>query len=137
MKKYIENNYAGKQIACCRTAQEVVHDHMKGLDHEEVWIIHLTNANTVISAEMIAMGTLSQTSIDCRTVLRAALLQNAAAIILAHNHPSGLPLPGQSDIKFTGELRAACNLMNIKLLDHIILADDSFFSFAQEQTLKY
>ncbi len=137
MKKYIDNDYAGKQIACCRTAQEVVHDHMKGLDHEEVWIIHLTNANTVISAEMVAMGTLSQTSVDCRTVLRAALLQNAAAIILAHNHPSGLPLPGQSDIKFTGELRAACSLMNIKLLDHIILADDSFFSFAQEQTLKY
>ena len=137
MKKYINDEHAGKQITCSRMAQQVIHDQMVDLDHEEVWIIHLTNANTVISAEMIAMGTLNQTSIDCRTVLRAALLQNAAAIILAHNHPSGLPTPGRSDIKFTGELRAACRLMNIKLLDHIIMAKDSFFSFAQEETLKY
>lgn len=137
MKKYIEDRYAGKQIACCRTAQEVVHDRLVDLDHEEIWIIHLTNANTVIAAEMISMGTLSEASIDCRTVLRAALLQNAAAIILAHNHPSGVPAPGRADIKFTGELRAACSLMNIKLLDHIVMAKDSFFSFSESTTIKY
>ena len=133
----VEEKHAGRQIADCRMAQEVIHDQMVDLDHEEVWIIHLNGANKVISTEMISRGTLSQTSVDCRTVLRAALLRNAAAIIIAHNHPSGVPLPGKADIKFTGDLRAACSLMDIKLLDHIIVANDSFFSFAQEQTLKY
>ena len=136
MKRYIRDEFAGRQIGNSRMAHEVIHDHMKDLDHEEVWVIHLTNANTVISAEMIAMGTLNETAVDSRTVLRAALLQNAASIILAHNHPSGMPQPGQADIMFTERLKAACNLMEIKLLDHIVTAGDSFFSFAEETTFK-
>lgn len=137
MKKYIEEKFAGKQITGCKAAQEVIRDSLSDLDHEEVWIIHLTMANTVISTEMISMGTLCESSVDCRTIMRAALLQNAGAIILAHNHPSGVPLPGQADIHFTKELKAACRLMDIRFLDHIIIAKDSFFSFAQEQTLKF
>ena len=137
MKKYIEDKFAGRQIACSRTAQEVVHDHMADLDHEEVWVIHLTRVNSVIAAEMISMGTLSETSVDCRTVLRSAPLQNAAAIIIAHNHPSGRPEPSASDIQFTQQLRKACSVMDVKLLDHLVMAKDSFFSFAEEKTIKY
>lgn len=137
MKKYIEERYAGEKITGCQMAQRVIHDQMVDLDHEEVWIIHLTNASTVICAQMIAMGTLSETSVDCRTILRAVLLQNAASIILAHNHPSGVPLPSKSDRQFTHELKIACSLMDIQLVDHIIIAKDSYYSFAQEETIKY
>ena len=137
IQKQMNIEFAGQQVTGCHMAQRVIHDQMVDLDHEEVWIIHLTGANTVISTEMISRGTLNQTSIDCRTVLRAALLQNAAAIIIAHNHPSGIPLPGRADIQFTGELKAACSLLDIRLLDNIIIAKDSFYSFAQEQTIKY
>ena len=79
----------------------------------------------------------NETSVDCRTVLRSVLLQNAASFVIAHNHPSGEPRPSVSDIKFTSQLKKACDLMDIKLLDHIVLSNKSFFSFAEEQTLKY
>lgn len=133
----VEEEYAGRRIADCRMAQEVIHDKLVELDHEEVWVVFLTTNNKVISAEMISKGTLTYTAVDCRTVLRAALLHNAGAIIIAHNHPSGVAKPGLADITFTGKLKSACSLMDIKLLDHIIIAKDSFFSFSQDQTLKY
>lgn len=80
------------------------------------------------------MGTLTQTSIDNRTVIRRALLNNAAGIILLHNHPSGNPQPSQSDIQFTSGMKKACDLMDIQFLDHIIFTDVDFFSFSEEKT---
>lgn len=137
MKKYIEDKFAGKHISGFRAAQEVVHDYIADLDHEEVWIIHLTSINTVIAAEMVSMGTLTESSVDCRTILRAALLQNAASIVIAHNHPSGNPEPSASDIKFTAKLNDACKLMDINLLDHVILASKSCYSFEQCKSYNY
>ena len=134
---HIEEKYVGQYIADCRMAQEIIHDQMVELDHEEVWVVFLTTNNKVLSAELISKGTLTHTAVDCRTVLRAALLHNAGAIIIAHNHPSGVPKPGLADVTFTGKLKSACSLMDIKLLDHIIIGKDSFFSFSQDQTLKY
>lgn len=137
MKTYIEDKHAGKLIASGRAAQEVVHDQLADLDHEEVWVIHLTSAHTVIAAEMVSMGTLSETAVDCKRILRAALLQNARAIIVTHNHPSGNPEPGKEDLAWTIQLRRACDIMNIDLLDHVILSKDRFFSFSQNKSLKY
>lgn len=137
MKTYIEDKHAGKLIASGRAAQEVVHDQLADLDHEEVWVIHLTSAHTVIAAEMVSMGTLTETSIDCKRVLRAALLQNAAAIIISHNHPSGNPEPGSADLEWTMKLRRACDIMDIDLLDHVILSKDKFFSFNMEKAYYY
>lgn len=108
--------------------------HLKGLDHEEVWLVYLTSAGGFITSEMVSKGTLSQTSIDCRTILRQALLNNAAGIIILHNHPSGNPLPSPADIRFTQRLRKACSIMEIGLLDHIIVAEKGFYSFAEEKT---
>lgn len=114
-----------------------VRNWMCQLDHEEVWAVFLTGNNSVICDMMLSKGTLTQTSIDCRTVLRNALLVNAASLILLHNHPSGTPLPSVSDINFTNQLRKVCALMDILLLDHIIITADTFYSFAEESTLKY
>ena len=96
-----------------------VHDWMSRLDHEEVWAVFLTGNLSIICEMMLSKGTLTQTSIDSRTVVRNALLVNASALILLHNHPSGSPLPSISDITFTGQLKKACSFMDIKLLDHI------------------
>lgn len=123
-------------VSNCRTAHHIVQEQMTGLDHEEVWGLFLTTGNQVIATEMLSKGTLTQTSIDCRTVLRRALLLNAGAVILFHNHPSGNPTPSVADIIFTKDLRAACDLMNIKMLDHIVTANNSFYSFADEKTIK-
>ena len=79
---------------------------------------------------MITKGTLTSTLLDARTILRRALLNNAAAIILTHNHPSGNPAPSNSDIKMTSDIKEACHLMSITLIDHLIISTDSYFSFA-------
>ena len=126
-----------QQITDCRAAERVLHDNLSGLDHEEVWCIFLARDNTVIAKEMVSMGTLTQTSIDNRTVIRWALLNNAAGIIILHNHPSGTSRPSQHDIFFTNKLRQACVLMDIKLEDHIIVGEDDFYSFLMERSYRY
>ena len=78
-------------ITNAKSAEAILHDRMSTLDHEEVWAVFLDLRASVIDKKMLSMGTLSQTSIDCRTVLRNALLVNAASLILLHNHPSGDP----------------------------------------------
>ena len=123
-----------QQVKDCMAAERVMRRHFNGLDHEEVWCIFLTSANTVITKEMLSKGTLTKTIIDNRTVMRRALLNNAAAIILLHNHPSGNPMPSPDDIRFTSGLKKACDLMGINLLDHIIIADGEFFSFSEDRT---
>ena len=117
-----------------KMVEEMVHENLYGLDHEQVWIIFLTTTNTLIAKEMISMGTLNYTAIDNRTILRRVLLNNAAGFILIHNHPSGNPQPSQQDIKMTEKLKKACELMDVKLVDHVIFTDDAFFSFSEDHT---
>ena len=124
-------------ISCSRKAESIVHNDLCNLDHEEAWGLFLTRQNTLISIEMLSKGTLDATSLDSRTVLRRALLNNAGGIILLHNHPSGNPMPSKSDIDFTDKLHKACDLMGIGLLDHIIVSGDSFYSFSEEATHNY
>lgn len=108
--------------------------HMKGLDHEELWVIFLTRANYVIHKEMISLGGLSATVVDPRLVVRKALDKRACGIIMVHNHPSGNPLPGKEDLEQTAGMRKAMATFDITLLDHIIICDDRFYSFAEEST---
>ena len=98
-------------ITNANTEEAVLHDHMHDLDQEEVWAVYLDLRAKVIDQQMLSKGTLTQTSIDCRTVLRDALLVNASSLILLHNHPSGDPRPSVQDINFTDRLRKACSLM--------------------------
>ena len=123
------------RITDCRAAEKSLHDNLTGLDHEEVWCVFLTSDKTVISIEMVSMGTLTSTSIDNRTVIKRALMNNAHGIIILHNHPSGNPLPSAQDISFTAGLKIACNIMDIQLLDHIICSERGFFSFSEERII--
>ena len=120
-----------------QAAEAILHDRMQALDHEEVWAVFLDRKAKVIDQQMLSKGTLSQTAIDCRTVLRNALLVNAASVILLHNHPSGDPRPSAQDIHFTERLNKACSLMDIRLLDHIVIGDKGFFSFADETIINF
>ena len=120
-----------------RAAEAIIHDKMQTLDHEEVWAIFLDRRARVIEMQMLSKGTLSQTAIDCRTVLRNALLVNAASVILLHNHPSGDPRPSVQDVNFTAKLKRACSLLDVLLVDHIVLGEESFYSFADDTTTNY
>lgn len=107
--------------------------YLTGLDHEEFWTIFLNRANYVIHKEMISLGGSSATVVDSKLVVRKALEKRASAMIMVHNHPSGNPRPGQCDLTETERMKKAANTFDIALLDHIIICDDCFFSFADDR----
>ena len=105
---------------------------LRGLKHEECWVVFLNRANYVIGREKISSGGLDSTVIDVRHILRKALELLASGLVLIHNHPSGNPRPGISDIRCTETLKKAVSAFDISLVDHIIVADDSYYSFSDE-----
>ena len=109
---------------------------MRNLDHEECWAVFLNRRNHVLSKQMICSGSLENTLIDTRRIIKFAIEKQAGSIILVHNHPSGTTMPSDSDIRQTDIVRKALSVMEINLLDHIIIAGDSFFSFAQEKVFE-
>lgn len=123
-------------VISSRAAEQLLHENLSSLDHEEVWSIYLTCHAGLIGTEMISKGTLDKTAIDCRTVLRQVLLKNAAGIILLHNHPGGNARPSSADIRFTRDLRQACDIMGIRFVDHIIVGKNSYYSFIEERLQK-
>lgn len=115
-----------------KAAARLLAPYLRVLDHEECWALFLNRRNRPLGKEMIGAGGLNDTPIDSRVVTRLALEKKATGVILFHNHPSGAPEPGESDIRQTASIRKGLASMNIALLDHIIIAGDTFFSFAEE-----
>jgi len=107
---------------------------LKNLDHEECWVLFLNRANFLISKEMISSGSLDCTPLDTQRILKRGIEKQCRHIILVHNHPSGSPLPGEADIRQTERVRKALALVGISLLDHVVVAEGSFFSFSEERT---
>jgi len=108
---------------------------MRGLQHEECWIFYLARNNRIISKEMLSVGGQHETVADVRIVVRRAIDTLASAVIIAHNHPSGDPTPGQADITLTRTLKRALETFDIPLLDHVVIADGKYYSFSEERTL--
>ena len=106
---------------------------LKNLDHEECWVLFLNRANFLIGKELISSGSLESTPLDSQKILRRGIEKQCRHIILVHNHPSGQPRPGEADIRQTDRLRKALALMGITLMDHIVVAEDAFYSFAEER----
>jgi len=104
-------------------------------DRECIVAIHLDCKNKINSVETISVGTLNSTLTHPREVFKGAILANAAAIILGHNHPSGNPTPSQEDITLTRRLAEAGRILGIEVLDHIILGDDDWVSLKAKQLL--
>ena len=106
------------------------------LDHEECWILHLNKSNRLIHKELITTGGLDSTIIDNRIILRKAIERKSTGIILVHNHPSGNALPSPADITQTRSLHKALKTCDISLLDHVIIAAGSYYSFADEEVVQ-
>lgn len=99
-------------------------------------VLLLNNSNKIIGYTTISEGGLTSTIVDVRMILQTALVSNATSIILTHNHPSGNPRPSGHDDNLTKKIKSACELMDIRLLDHIIVTPyDSFFSYCDEGRL--
>ena len=116
-----------------RTAYRLMIPVMKGLKHEEFWLILLNRANYVLRKEMVSRGGISSTVVDSKLIVKRALDTHATGVILVHNHPSGNPRPGREDLVQTKDIKKALGTFDISLVDHIIVCDDSLFSFADEE----
>lgn len=105
------------------------------LDHEEFWVVFLNRANHVLGSERLFAGGLAGTVTDVRVLFRRALEMKAGALIVAHNHPGTSLLPSEQDRAVTENIRAAGNLLDILLYDHLIIAGNNYYSFADEGIL--
>lgn len=102
------------------------------LPHEEFWLLILNRANLVIKKELISRGGVSGTVVDTKIIFKAAVENYACSIIVCHNHPSGNLKPSEADIRITKNIKDAGKLMEIPLLDHLIITENGFYSFADE-----
>jgi len=109
---------------------------LKGLDHEECWVLYLNRANKLLQKEMLTSGSLETTVIDSKRILRHAIEKQASSVILVHNHPSGSPLPSEADRRQTDILHKALSVVEIQLLDHVIVSEDCYFSFNESHVCK-
>jgi DNA repair protein RadC len=102
------------------------------LEHEQFWCLWLNSQHSLIMAEEISRGTLNQTAVYPRELVKRALQVNAAAVIVAHNHPTGTLQPSTADKQMTDQLKAALGLIDIRVLDHLIVAGTDAVSFVEK-----
>lgn len=124
-----------KKINSSASVFELMQPEIGELPHEEFWIIYLNNSNKVIEKHPLSKGGITGTLVDVRLVLKKALELGATSLILTHNHPSGNLNPSTSDKQLTQKLKTAGESLDIKILDHIIVTEKSYFSFADEGLL--
>ncbi|MBL4560083.1 MAG: DNA repair protein RadC [Labilibaculum sp.] len=120
------------KITCSNDAFEIISPYVENLGHEEFWVIFLNQANKIVEIKNVSSGGITGTVFDIRLVFKDALLLQATNLILCHNHPSGSLQPSNADKDVTSRASEAGKLMNISVLDHLIIADNQFFSFADE-----
>lgn len=120
------------KIQQSKDAYSVFYSYLAGLNVEETWVLLLDRSNKVIAPLLVSRGGISGTVVDIRLILREALNRYASGIILGHNHPSGNCVPSSQDRQITRKLKDAAQLMDINLLDHLIVCDRVFYSFADE-----
>lgn len=108
---------------------------MADLNHEQFWVLLLNRANMVLAKKLISQGGLTATVADPKLIFKSALENDACHIILAHNHPSGNTQPSQSDIDLTKRLKDGGKIIEIEILDHIIIGNNHYYSFADENKM--
>jgi DNA repair protein RadC len=118
------------QIKCSGDVADIFQPLLADLSYEEFWILFLNRSNRVINRMKLSQGGISGTVTDVRLIMKKAIEYLASGIIVCHNHPSGNLNPSESDSKITQKIKDAGNLMDIQLLDHLIISDKDFYSFA-------
>lgn len=117
-------------VRSSRDIFDTIHPLLGDLQHEEFWVIYLNKGNRIIDKERVSAGGVSGTVVDVKIILKQALQKLSSGIILAHNHPSGNLQPSDADISVTRKLKEAAKLMEIAVLDHLIIGENDYYSFA-------
>jgi DNA repair protein RadC len=123
------------QITNSKALYDILKPQMVDLPHEEFWVIYLNKANKILSIETISKGGVAGTVADVKIIFKKGIELLASSIVLAHNHPSGNLKPSSADLSLTKKMRETGKIMEIDVIDHIIVADTGYYSFADEGTL--
>ena len=134
-RRRVEEGLVLSKITSSKAVFELMQPLISELTHEEFWVLYLNNANKVIYKAQISKGGITGTVVDSRVVFKIAFEHNATAIILSHNHPSGKLVASQADIQLTKNLQQAGKTLEIHVLDHVIVSEYGYFSFADEGML--
>lgn len=124
----------GEQVTSSMAVKEMLREESRA-DRECFWVLHLNTKNKIIEKELVSMGSLNASLIHPREVFRKAVVNNSSRLILAHNHPGGDPSPSQEDDIITKRLKSAGTILGIEVLDHIVLGNDSYYSYADKGRL--
>ncbi len=125
----------GGALTSPKQVSEYLTHQLRDQDREIFAVIYLDNRHRVIHYDQLFYGTLNGASVHPREVVKSVLLHNAAAVIIAHNHPSGIAEPSHSDAAITQKLQQALQLIDVKLLDHLIIGDGEFVSLCDRGLL--
>lgn len=123
------------KITSSRDAALILQQQIGDLPTEEFWVMYLNQANKIIKTEQISRGGITQTAVDIRIVYKKGIELMATAIILSHNHPSGNLVPSEADKNLTRKIIEASKYLDIQVLDHIIVSQKDYYSFADEGLL--
>ena len=134
-RRQLSNIRERPQIKSSRDAYNVIAPLIIDLPHEEFWMLLLNRANKVLGREQVSIGGTGSTIVDAKIVFRKAIEGQASSLILCHNHPSGKLQPSQMDLTLTKRLKKAGELIDIPVLDHLIISDGGYYSFADEGIL--
>ncbi|WET01144.1 DNA repair protein RadC [Flavobacterium sp. YJ01] len=121
-----------KKITSSKIAFEIMQPIIGELLHEEFWVLFLNNSNKVISKSQLSKGGIAGTIVDPRLVFKLALENGATALILCHNHPSGSLIPSDADKQITKKMKTAGEILDVKVLDHLIITESKYYSFVDE-----
>lgn len=124
-----------EKITCSRDVANYLRPAIGDLPHEEFWVLFLNRQNKILDKQKLSQGGMTGTVIDVRLVMKTALEKRATSLIFSHNHPSGNLDPSDADRKITRQLKEAASVMEIPLLDHLIITQTGYFSFADEGIL--
>ncbi|MGK0421438.1 MAG: DNA repair protein RadC [Polaribacter sp.] len=134
-RRQLEAALEKPKIASSKDVANLMQPILGDLEHEEFWVLFLNNSNKVVAKSQISKGGLTATIVDIRLVFKSALELASVGIIVCHNHPSGKLQPSGADKQLTQKIKEAGTILDIKLLDHLIITEKAYFSFADENLL--
>jgi DNA repair protein RadC len=134
-RRQVEPILKKNKITCSKDIYRYFYPMLCDLPYEEFWALFLNNYNLVIDRFKISQGGVSETVVDGKIIYKEAVLHLASKVAFCHNHPSGNPMPSQRDDAVTLSLRRGIELLDIKFLDHVIIADNKFYSYADERRM--
>ncbi|KAF2342113.1 RadC family protein [Flavobacterium tistrianum] len=131
-RQRIEDVEKVKKITSSKGVFDIMQPIIGELPHEEFWVLFLNNSNKVIYKSQLSKGGIAGTIVDIRLVFKLALENSATGLILCHNHPSGSLVPSSADKQITNKIKTAGEILDVKVLDHVIITESKYYSFVDE-----